>query len=188
MFATTTPAPTKAAKTPNATAPPPPTPSPTPTPTPAPTPTPTPTATPTAVPLPSGAHLTDVAEIELTFYDDSASAAADFRAGKLDAVGGLTPEATDAALATAGSRLVPYQWASLLSVVVNQRQDHAELRDVNVRTGLLAAIDRQASPDHGSGGQGQHGRSAYSELVALVRPIFRRHHALRRGGRGRRPD
>ncbi|HEY1168283.1 MAG TPA: ABC transporter substrate-binding protein [Candidatus Limnocylindrales bacterium] len=144
VFATSTPAPTKAAKTPNATAPPPPTPSPTPIPTLAPTPTPTPTATPTAVPLPSGAHLTDVAEIELTFYDDSASAAADFRAGKLDAVGGLTPEATDAALATAGSRLVPYQWASLLSVVVNQRQDHAELRDVNVRTGLLAAIDRQA--------------------------------------------
>jgi len=140
VFATPTPASAKAATTPSAAA----TAGPTLTPTPAPTPTPSPMATPTTAPLPSGAHLTNIAEIELTFHDDSASAAADFRAGKLDAVGGLTPEATDAALATAGSRLVPYRWASLLSVVLNQRQDHAELRDVNVRTGLLAAIDRQA--------------------------------------------
>ena len=40
--------------------------------------------------------------------------------------------------------MVPYRWASLLSVVVNQRSDYPELADANVRTGLLAAIDRTA--------------------------------------------
>jgi ABC-type transport system substrate-binding protein len=154
VFATDTPTAGVSAGRPNATSPAPlspspslsPGPSPSASPTPAPTPPPTQTATPTPtpVPLPSGAFLTDIPEIELIFYDDPASAAADFLAGKLDAVGGLTPQATDAALTAAGSRLVSYPWASLLSVVVNQRQDHAELRDVNLRTGLLAAIDRRS--------------------------------------------
>ena len=121
-----------------------PTPVPTPTATPSPTPTPTPTATPQLGPLASGAVLAGIDDLELTFYDDAASAASDFRAGKLDAVGGLAPELTSAALTTAGSRLVAYRWASLLSVVVNQRSDHPELADPNVRTGLLAAIDRSA--------------------------------------------
>jgi ABC-type transport system substrate-binding protein len=125
--------------------------------TPAPTPSPQPTvaataaataakATPTPLlpPLASGTTLKAVSNIELIFYADSASAAADFSAGKLDAVGGLTPAQTDAALKIAGSRLVPYRWANLLSVVVNQRADHQELRDPNARTGLLAAIDRNA--------------------------------------------
>jgi ABC-type transport system substrate-binding protein len=109
-----------------------------------PTPTPPPTATPLLPPLASGTTLKTVSNIELIFYADSASAAADFSAGKLDAVGGLTPAQADAALKTAGSRLVPYRWANLLSVVVNQRADHQELRDPNARTGLLAAIDRNA--------------------------------------------
>jgi ABC-type transport system substrate-binding protein len=85
-----------------------------------------------------------VSNIELDFYDNSASAEADFHVGKLDAVGGLTNDQTDAALTTAGSRLIAYRWASLLSVVVNQRADHAELRDPGLRTGLLAAIDRNS--------------------------------------------
>ena len=87
--------------------------------------------------------MTGVSDIELVFYDDLASAEADFRAGKLDAVGGLTPALTDAALKTSGSRLIPFRESSLLSVVVNQRTTYPELRDVNARTGLLAAINRQ---------------------------------------------
>jgi ABC-type transport system substrate-binding protein len=143
QFATATPAPTRApAVTPRTTPTPPP--APTPTPTPVPTPTPTPTPSPTAIPLASGARLVNVSEIELVFYDDPNAAAADFHAGKLDAVGGLTPQATDAALSSPDARQISYQWASLLSVVVNQRSDHPELRDVNARTGLLAAIDRSA--------------------------------------------
>lgn len=115
---------------------------PTTTPTSAPTPTPAPTATPTPMPLPSGATLDEMTVIEMVFFDDSQSAVEAFGAGKIDGLGGLPPEQTNAAAATAGARIVPYRWASLLSVVVNQRSDHPELRDVNVRTGLLEAIDR----------------------------------------------
>ena len=42
------------------------------------------------------------------------------------------------------SRTIPYRWSSLVSVVLNQRADHTELRDANLRTGLLSAIDRSA--------------------------------------------
>ena len=118
------------------------TPTPAPTPTPTPSPAPTPSPTPTPVPIPSGLALTPVSRIELVFYNNAASAVADFRAGKLDAVGGLDPSETDAALTTAGSRLLGYPWASFLSVVLNQRSNYPELRDANARTGLLAAINR----------------------------------------------
>jgi ABC-type transport system substrate-binding protein len=145
VFATATP---KSRKTPKPTqmpsTTPPPTPAPTPTPTPKPTPTPTPTPTLQLPPLASGAVLAGLTDIEMVFYSDPASAEADFQAGMLDAVGGLSPALTKSALTTAGSRAVPYQWANLLSVVVNQRSDHPELRDPNARTGLLTAIDRRA--------------------------------------------
>ncbi|HEU6440214.1 MAG TPA: ABC transporter substrate-binding protein [Terriglobales bacterium] len=116
---------------------------PTPMPTPVPTPTPAPTATPTPMPLPSGTTLDEMTGIEMVFFDDTQSAAQAFGVGQIDGLGGLTPEQTNVAAATAGARIVPYRWASLLSVVVNQRSDHPELRDVNVRTGLLEAIDRK---------------------------------------------
>ena len=119
-----------------------PSPAPTPTATSTPSQTPAPSATPTAVPIPSGLALAEIQRVEFVFYSDPASAAADFEAGRLDAVGGLTPKQTGAALTTAGSRQIGYPLASLLSVVVNLRSSHLELRDANTRTGLLAAIDR----------------------------------------------
>jgi ABC-type transport system substrate-binding protein len=82
-----------------------------------------------------------VNDVEMYFFDDSATAAAQFRAGKLDAVGGLTPEATDSAVATIGSSLITYPMANLIGVILNQRPG-TEFQDVNVRLGLLAAIDR----------------------------------------------
>jgi ABC-type transport system substrate-binding protein len=145
VFATATPkpkkiqSPTPSAKPTPSTSP---TPSPTPTPTPPPTPTPNPSPTPSLQPFPSGTLLAGVDEIDLVFYDSAVAAASDYEAGRLDAVGGLTPDLTAAALKTAGSRAIPYQWASLISVVVNERDTHPELRDVNLRSGLLAAIDR----------------------------------------------
>jgi ABC-type transport system substrate-binding protein len=132
------------------------TPVPTASPTPFSTPTPAPTATPTPMPLPSGATLDEMTAIEIVFFDDAQSAVDAFRAGKIDVVGGLTPEQTDAAAATAGARIVPYRWASLVSVVVNQRSDHPELRDVNVRTGLLEAIDRKTLLTKVLAGRGSH--------------------------------
>jgi ABC-type transport system substrate-binding protein len=114
-------------------------------------PTPTPTATPAPTASPSTRPSPDVASMmrrldtmELYFYDDAASLAAAFAAGRLDAAGGLTPDRVDAALAARGSRLVSYRWSSLLSVVLNQRSSHPELRDGDTRTALLAAIDRDA--------------------------------------------
>jgi ABC-type transport system substrate-binding protein len=120
-----------------------PSPGPTPSATPTASPTPSASATPAAIPIPSGLTLSQLQRIELVFYSDSASAAADFKAGRLDAVGGLTPDQTDVALTAAGSRQIDYAWSSLLSVVLNQRSDHTEFRDANTRTGLLAAINRQ---------------------------------------------
>jgi ABC-type transport system substrate-binding protein len=143
VFATPTPKPKKNATpvpTVKATSTLAPTPMPTPTLPPSPTPIPSPTLA--LAPLPSGTSETVLKQIELVFYDNEAAATADFKAGRLDAVGGLTPDQTVAAATTAGSRIIPYQWASLLSVVVNQRSDHPELQDVNARTGLYAAIDR----------------------------------------------
>jgi ABC-type transport system substrate-binding protein len=153
VFATATPKPPKN-KTPAPSATPTPTSEPTPTPTPAPTPTPTPTATPPLPALPSGAFLAGVGQIDLIFYADSADAAADFQAGRLDAVGGLAPDETTAALTTPGSRAIPFQWSRLLSVAVNQRDTHPELRDVNVKSALLAAIDRDALVSNVLGGRG----------------------------------
>jgi ABC-type transport system substrate-binding protein len=143
VFATATPKPKKnATPTPSAKPSPTITPTPAPTPTPTITPTPAPTPTPQLPPLPKGAVLSSIKEIDLVFYGDDAAAAAAFQAGELDAVGGLTPDQTTAALATAGARDIPYQWASLISVVVNQRDAYGELRDANLRSGLLAAINR----------------------------------------------
>jgi ABC-type transport system substrate-binding protein len=143
VFATATPKPRKN-QTPAPSVMPKPTPTvqPTVTPTPAPTPTPTPTPTPALPALPSGSVLANVSEIDFIFYNDSQAAVADFQAGKIDAVGGLTPDQTTLAAKTAGSRVIPYQWANLLSVAINQRSTHTELRDVNVKSALLAAIDR----------------------------------------------
>ncbi len=121
-------------------------------PTPAPTPTPTPTATP-YIAL-TGKKLTQIGTIELDFYDDPAVAGADFKAGQLDALGDLPADQTAAAAVTAGARVVPYQWSSMLSVVVNQRPEHQEMRDANARTGLLAAIDRKKLLTTVLGGRG----------------------------------
>jgi len=77
------------------------------------------------------------------FFDDSATAAGQFKAGKLDAVGGLAPEGIDSAMAKSGSSLIGYPMANLTGVVLNQRPG-TEFRDPNVRLGLLSAIDRTA--------------------------------------------
>jgi ABC-type transport system substrate-binding protein len=155
IAATATPAKTNTPKpgsSPSATATVPPTAAPTPSPTPEPTPTPTPSATP-YIDL-TGKTLTQIGTMELDFYDDPAAAVADFKAGRLDAVGNLPADLTAAAASTQGARVVPYQWASMLSVILNQRPDHPEMRDANARTGLLAAIDRRKLMANVLGGRG----------------------------------
>ena len=84
-----------------------------------------------------------VNDLEMFFFDDSATAAAQFKAGELDAVGGLAPEAIDSAMAKSGSSWIGYPMANLTGIVLNQRPG-TEFRDPNVRLGLLSAIDRTA--------------------------------------------
>jgi peptide/nickel transport system substrate-binding protein len=98
--------------------------------------TPTPTSRPSR-PLPY------LAGIEFRFYDDPADLAADFEAGELDAASGLPP-ATAATLESApGARLVRYPGATLTAALLNARPGHPEFGGAAVRTGLLAAIDRE---------------------------------------------
>ena len=92
---------------------------------------------------PSLVGIGGVNDLEMFFFDDSATAAAQFQLGKLDAVGGLAPEAIDSAMTKSGASLIEYPMANLTGVVLNQRPG-TEFRDVNVRLGLLAAIDRTA--------------------------------------------
>jgi ABC-type transport system substrate-binding protein len=132
-----------------------PTPSPEPTATTVPTPTPVPTASPTPPPNPTVAptarptrqltgSVVPLSTIEFDFFDDSASAAAAFKAGGYDAVGGLNPEGVNEALNAEGSRLESFRWPSLLSVALNQRSTHPELQDSDARSALLAAINRRS--------------------------------------------
>jgi peptide/nickel transport system substrate-binding protein len=83
-----------------------------------------------------------LAGIEMDFFDDGATLAAAYRAGKLDAASGLAP-ADAAELATEpASRLLRYPGATLTSVLLNLRPDHPEFSSPGVRTALLAGIDR----------------------------------------------
>jgi peptide/nickel transport system substrate-binding protein len=83
-----------------------------------------------------------LAGIDMRFYPDGDALAADYRAGKLDAASGLSPELA-AALGTGdGSRLLRYPGATLTTVLLNLRPTHPEFASAKVRTALLEAIDR----------------------------------------------
>jgi len=83
-----------------------------------------------------------LAGIDMRFYTDPAALSADFRAGRLDAVSGITPELAAELGSTAGSRLLRYPGSTLTAVVLNLRPSHPEFADAKVRTALLQAIDR----------------------------------------------
>ena len=83
-----------------------------------------------------------LAGIDLRFYTDPDALAADFRAGRLDAASGITPELAAELGSTDGSRLVRYPGSTLTAVVLNLRPSHPEFADPKVRTALLQAIDR----------------------------------------------
>jgi peptide/nickel transport system substrate-binding protein len=98
-----------------------------------------PSTSPTSAPSAGGG----LDELDLSFFDDPAAMVAEFRAGRLDAVGGLAPDSTAAAAHRTGARLISYPWAMMTGVILNQRSSHNELRDLNVRLAWLGAIDRQ---------------------------------------------
>ena len=101
-------------------------------------PPPTPAATPPGPPRPL------LGAIELRLYETAEEAAAAFRAGQVDAVGGL-PAQLSADLATVpGVRRVVYPTTTVTAVVFNLRPASSPFRDARVRRAILEAIDRPA--------------------------------------------
>ena len=85
--------------------------------------------------------------ITFRFYTDPAVLAADYRAGRLDAASGISPQLAAELGAEPGSRLLRYPGSTLTTVLLNLRAGHPEFADPKVRTALLAAIDRVAIID-----------------------------------------
>ena len=97
------------------------------------------TATPTSRPDRPMPYL---AGIEFRFYDSPTDLAGDFEAGELDAASGLPPAIAAQLGSQPGARLVRYPGATLTAALVNLRPGHPEFATPGIRTGLLAAIDR----------------------------------------------
>jgi peptide/nickel transport system substrate-binding protein len=97
------------------------------------------TAPPTARPQ---RPLPYLAGIDLRFYDDEDALASDYRSGVLDAASGLSPELARTLGTTDGSRLLRYPGVTLTTVLLDLRPTHPEFASPEVRTALLAAIDR----------------------------------------------
>ena len=83
-----------------------------------------------------------LAGIEFRFYDSPSDLAGDFKSGELDAASGLPPAVAAQLGSQPGSRLVRYPGATLTAALVNLRPGHPEFGTAAIRTGLLAAIDR----------------------------------------------
>ncbi len=97
------------------------------------------TARATARPSTADAQL---GRIELRFYDDAASLAEDFRAGRLDAASGLDPAVATSLAALPGNRLVRDPTTTIAAVAMNLRPTHPEFADPRSRSALLRALDR----------------------------------------------
>jgi peptide/nickel transport system substrate-binding protein len=107
------------------------------------------TPTPTGRPMRPMPYL---AGIELRFYDDPAELAADFQVGELDGASGLPPAIAASLGSTPGARLDRYPGATLTAALVNLRPGHPEFATPALRTGLLAAIDRDGLAKDAFGG------------------------------------
>jgi peptide/nickel transport system substrate-binding protein len=81
--------------------------------------------------------------IEFRFFDDASVLADAYRAGSLDAASGLAPDLGRELAATNGSRILRYPGSTLTAVLLNLRQGHPEFANPEVRTALLAAINRR---------------------------------------------
>ena len=80
--------------------------------------------------------------IEFRYFGDADELSAAFRAGDLDAVSGLPPEAAVALGTAPGARLLRYPGSTLSAVLLNLRPGHPEFATPAIRTAYLAAIDR----------------------------------------------
>jgi peptide/nickel transport system substrate-binding protein len=83
-----------------------------------------------------------LAGIELRFYPKPEDLVRDFRAGDLDGASGLSPDLAVELATLPDTRLVRYPGATLTAALLNLRPGHPEFAGAGVRTGLLAALDR----------------------------------------------
>jgi peptide/nickel transport system substrate-binding protein len=88
-----------------------------------------------------------LAGIDFRFYDDPEELAADYRSGEVDGVSGVSPVLAAELGAGDQGRLLRYPGATLATVLLNLRSTHPEFASPEVRTALLAAIDRAAIID-----------------------------------------
>lgn len=107
------------------------------------------TATPTSRPQRPMPYL---AGIEFRFYDNPTDLAGDFEAGELDAASGLPPAVAAQLGSQPGARLIRYPGSTLTAALVNLRPGHPEFATAAIRTGLLAAIDRDGIAKDGFAG------------------------------------
>jgi peptide/nickel transport system substrate-binding protein len=106
--------------------------------------------------------------IEFHYYEDGDELAADYAAGRLDAVSGVDP-AVAAEIAEPGdSRLLRYPGSTLTAVLFNLRPGHPAFASSAARVGLLRAIDREALIDEAYGGSGIRADS----LIPTSSPLF----------------
>ena len=89
--------------------------------------------------------------IEFHYYEDPDALAADYEAGRLDAVSGVDPAIASEIASTPGSHKLRYPGSTLTAVLFNLRPGHA-FGTSTVRLALLRAIDREALIDDVFGG------------------------------------
>jgi peptide/nickel transport system substrate-binding protein len=89
--------------------------------------------------------------IEFHYYEDPDALAADYEAGRLDAVSGVDPAIAAEIASTPHSRLLRYPGSTLTAVLFNLRPGHA-FDTPRVRLALFRAIDREALIDEVFGG------------------------------------
>ncbi|MGZ6269706.1 MAG: ABC transporter substrate-binding protein [Candidatus Limnocylindrales bacterium] len=109
--------------------------------------------------------------IELIFYDDVEAMAAAFRAGQLDAVGGLTPPLAHELFQLPGAQLLRYSRTTLTTVALNLRPTHPEFRDARVRLALLQAVDRSGLVQSVLDGTGARADSLIPPTSAMYDPV-----------------
>src|SRR6185436_20015106 len=109
-----------------------------------------------------------LAGIEFRFYDNPSDLAGDFESGELDAASGLPPAVAAQLGSQPGSRLVRYPGATLTAALVNLRPGHPEFATAAIRTGLLAAIDRDGVAKDAFAGLA----APAAELIPPSSPLF----------------
>jgi peptide/nickel transport system substrate-binding protein len=106
--------------------------------------------------------------IEFHYYEDPAALAADYEAGRLDAVSGVDPAVAADLAETPNSHLLRYPGSTLTAVLFNLRPGHPAFATPDVRLALLRAIDREALIDEAFGGSA----ARADGLIASSSPLF----------------